>query len=234
MAKKSKKSVVEQTKAEQNVDELLTKTDKFLDKHLNKVIIGAVIAIVLVLAYLAYRQFYLAPKEEAAVNTIYTAERYFGEQNWDAALHGDSISGSYGFLDVINEYGSTEEGNLAKAYAGMCYFYLGDAENAVKYLKEYKVEEELTGNLVTGMIGNAYADLGNYDEAIKYLRKAAAEAKSESLTPHYLYKAANIYFNEGKLQEALDLYKQIENEYPLSTEGRTIEKDIKRIETLLK
>ena len=47
-------------------------------------------------------------------------------------------------------------------------------------------------------------------------------------------KAAEIYELTGKYQEALNLYERIQNKYPESTEGTTIEKNIARVKLLIK
>ena len=55
---------------------------------------------------------------------------------YQLALEGDA--NGPGFLDVIDQYGSTRAGNLAKHYAGICYLRLGDLDNAATYLAKYK------------------------------------------------------------------------------------------------
>jgi hypothetical protein len=47
-------------------------------------------------------------------------------------------------------------------------------------------------------------------------------------------KAGEIYELTGKFSEALKLYERIENQYPESTEGTTIEKNIVRVKLLIK
>ena len=47
-------------------------------------------------------------------------------------------------------------------------------------------------------------------------------------------KAAELYELKGKFAEALKLYEKIENQYPESTEGTTIEKYIARVKLLIK
>jgi hypothetical protein len=47
-------------------------------------------------------------------------------------------------------------------------------------------------------------------------------------------KAGQIYEIQQKYSEALKLYERIKNEYPESTEGSTIEKNIARVNLLIK
>ena len=46
-------------------------------------------------------------------------------------------------------------------------------------------------------------------------------------------KAAEIYELSGKLPEALKIYEQIQLEYPESSEGSSIDKNIARVKLLI-
>jgi tetratricopeptide (TPR) repeat protein len=48
-------------------------------------------------------------------------------------------------------------------------------------------------------------------------------------SPIYLMKAGIIYESEGKYEDALKLYEKIQDKYPESNEGRSIEKNIARV-----
>ena len=62
------------------------------------------------------------------------------------ALLGDANGA--GFLDVVDKYGSTPSGNLAKHYAGICYLRTGDLENAAKYLAKFSHLKGIPGALI--------------------------------------------------------------------------------------
>ena len=80
--------------------------------------------------------------------------------------------------------------------------------------------------------GDAYVELGDTKKGIsKYLEAAEYGANSFN-TPLFLIKAAELYELEGKYSEALGLYEQIQDEYPESTEGQSIEKYIARVKLL--
>ena len=52
---------------------------------------------------------------------IAEAQYRFEDQNADYALALEGDANGAGFLEVIEKYGSTPSGNLAKHYAGVCY-----------------------------------------------------------------------------------------------------------------
>ncbi|MDR2058491.1 MAG: tetratricopeptide repeat protein [Dysgonamonadaceae bacterium] len=225
MAKKSK--ITEPTQAEKNVGEILSKTDQFVESHL-KLIITVVIAIILVVvAIIGVRQVYFIPKEREAETAMYPIERYFSSQQWNLALNGDSL-GNSGFLQIIDDYGFTKTGNLAKAYSGICFYHLGDYDSALQYLKEYKSKDIIMSSAITGMIGDCYVELKEFEKAIDYFKKAANKANSSLMSLTYLKKVAVTYESLGNYKEALNAYNTIKNKYPESQEASNIDKYIER------
>ena len=130
------------------VAEAVSKTEKFFEQNGKKVII-ALVAFVLVFAgVFGFKVFILDKNEAAAAELMLVAqERLDGETpNYELALNGDE-SGA-GFLEVIEQYGSTKAGNLAKHYAGTCYLRLGKFEEAAKALAELVSDDELNPEYV--------------------------------------------------------------------------------------
>jgi tetratricopeptide (TPR) repeat protein len=71
--------------------------------------------------------------------------------------------------------------------------------------------------------------MGNNDNGIKYYLEAAALADNSFHSPIYLMKAGMLYELDGKYADALKLYEEIQDKYPESNEGRSIEKYIARV-----
>jgi tetratricopeptide (TPR) repeat protein len=230
MAKKTK--ITEPTHAEKNVGEILSKTDQFVEKHLKEVLIGIATIIVLVVAVIGIRHAYFIPKEKEAQEAIFQGENLMESQQWDVALNGNS-SDYIGFLNIIDDYSLTKTGNLAKAYSGICYYHLNDLESAIKYLKEYKGKDLITASAVTGLLGDCYVNLGEKETAVGYFLNAAEKAKSSTLSPIYLKKAAQVYESLEKYKEALNTYKAIKEKYPQSQEASTVDKYIIKVEALV-
>jgi tetratricopeptide (TPR) repeat protein len=88
--------------------------------------------------------------------------------------------------------------------------------------------------MAIGATGDAYVELGDLDKGVSKYIEAADFAKNSFNTPLFLMKAGEIYELKGKFAQALKLYERIENEYPESTEGTTIDKYIARVKLLIK
>ncbi len=219
--------VGESTTAEvfNTLDEGANKAEEFVEKNQKYifVIIGVVAAIVL--GYLAYQQFVTKPAQEEASNNMYQAQKYFNEavnatskdSLYTLALNGGN--GKQGFVDIANQYSGTKAGNLANAYAGLAYLNIKDYKNAEAYLLKFKGEDEIVAPMVKGALGDLYAQLEQKEDAF-FAYKEAANLKSNSFsTPVYLYKAGITALDLGKGKEALDLFKQLKDNYPTSTEA---------------
>ena len=106
-----------------NVDEALSTSEAFLIKNKN-VLLGAVVALVVIVGgFLGYKHFISEPNELKASEAIFKGEQYFGADNFEVALKGDSL-GYAGFVKLADEFSGTDAGNLANAYAGLCYAQL--------------------------------------------------------------------------------------------------------------
>jgi tetratricopeptide (TPR) repeat protein len=231
MAKKSK--ITAPTQAEQNVGEILSKTDRFIEKHSKKIVFAVITVILVSLAFIASRHFYFQPKEKDAQAAIFPGEKYLASQQWDLALNGDTLDYA-GFLQIIDDYSFTKTGNLAKAYSGICYYHLGDYESAIEYLKKYKGRETIVASSCIGLIGDSYVQLEETGKAIDYFNQAAKKANSASLSPIYLKKAAVAYESLGNYKEALNIYNTIKAKYPESQEASNIDKYIEKAKELTK
>lgn len=208
-----------------NVDEALATSETFLLKYKN-IILGAVIGVVVVVcAVVGYQHFISEPKELKASEALFKGQEYFSNSNYDVALKGDSL-GYAGFLKIAAEFGGTDAGNLAMAYAGLSYAQLGQYEEAVKCLNSFSADDYLVAPALIGTMGNCYAQLGQLDKAAAMLLKAADKANSTSLSPIYLIQAGQLLEKLGKKSEAIAAYRQVKQDYPNSYQAMDIDKYI--------
>ena len=212
------------------VEEVLSKTEQFIENnHKVLTIIVGVIA-VLILGFFAFKRLYVEPREKEAQEQIFMAEKYFEMDSLNLALYGD---GNYpGFLDIIDDYSITKTANLAKYYTGIIYLNMKDFENAIDYLSSYKGRDQIVAPMAIGAIGDAYMELDNPEKAVTYYMDAAIDNDNDFTSPLFYLKAGWTYEILGKYGEAADVYKKIQTEYPKSNEAREIEKYIARAEGL--
>lgn len=211
-----------------NVGSALTRVEQFFEDNQKIITIVGIVIVVVVGAIFAYKKLYLAPLETEAHKQMFVAEQYFEKDSFNLALKGDG--NNWGFLKIIDEYGSTKAANLCEYYAGISCLHLGKFQEAVDHLEEFKSDDIMIQAFAYGAAGDAYMELRNKEKALKSYLKAVKASDNEFSTPLYMMKAASASELVGDYDQALDLYKQIQEKYPNTEEGRQIEKYITRAE----
>ena len=214
-----------------SVEETLTRSEQYLEENYKTllIVLGVIIAVV---GIFWLGKFYLNKRNEEAQSQMYQAEKYLEMDSLKLALNGD---GNYlGFLDIAKDYKFTNSGNLARYSAGICNLHLGNYQEAIDLLNKYSKKDKVLGSLAIGATGDAYVELGDPDKGVSKYIEAADFAMNSFNTPLFLMKAGELYELKGKYSEALKVYERIENQYPESTEGKSIDKYIARVKLLIK
>jgi tetratricopeptide (TPR) repeat protein len=219
MAKKKEFDLIDNPEAA--VEASLSKVEGFVQNNKEKIlyVLGAVV--VLIAGTWGYNQFITKPKEEKAQIAIYPAQLAFEKDSLELALNGNGLS--IGFLDIIDEYGSTKAANLANYYAGLCYLNLGEPADAIGYLDNFKGSDPVLSVLAKGAIGDAFANLNQPEEASEYYLKAAEKNSNNFLTPIFLKKAGTAAEMSEDFKTALKVYKRLKSEFSNSDEAQDID-----------
>ena len=211
-----------------NVEDTLNKSEAFFLKYKKAIIYGVLAVIVVIAGVIVYNQYVAAPREDKASTALAKGQEYFQQDLYEKALNGDG-AGYAGFVKVAADYSSTEAGNLANLYAGLCYAGLGKWNEAAKYLEEFDTQDDqMISPAAEGALGNAYAHINQLDKAVTHLKNAAKNADNNSLSPTFLIQAGEILESQCKADEALELYKQVKEKYVYSMQSQTIDKYIER------
>ena len=216
-----------------NMEEALTQSEDFLIRNKKSIISVIVAIVVIVVGVVMYKHLYADPRETKAQAALFKGQEYFEANEYEQALNGDSI-GYAGFLKVADEYSGTDAGNLANAYAGICYARLGKYDEAIKALDSFSGNDQMVTPALKGAMGNCYAQLGQLDKAVSLLQSAANEADNNTLSPIFLQQAGEILVKQGKYDEAIMAYTTIKEKYFRSYQAMNIDKYIEQAKQLKK
>ena len=230
--KDSNTAVNESTTAEvfESLDVGASKTELFVSKYQNLIVGFISLTILVVLSYLGYKNFILNPQSDEANNELFLAQKYFNEalndnDNKDS-LFNLSLNGSegkFGFLDIIENYGSTNAADIATYSAGMAYYNLNDFEKSINYLQKFNSDDEILNALALGVIGDSFAELDQLDDALDSYKSAISSTENKFTTPKFLLKAGNISNLLGNKSDALKFYERIKKDYSKSPESNLID-----------
>lgn len=231
MANKKQQEVLEQ-------NETLSKSEEFILKNKKNIIIAVIAILAIIAGIFMYKAYVSGPREEKASTALGRGQEYFNADQYDKALNGDGANYA-GFLKIASDYSSTDAGNLANLYAGLCYANLGKWEEAVKYLDQYSPgDDSMVSPAAVAALGNAYAHVNQIDKAISALKKAADMADSKgvdgvnnSIAPTFRMQAAQLVESQGNKEEALKMYQDIKKKYVNSAlvQSQEIDKFIERL-----
>jgi tetratricopeptide (TPR) repeat protein len=219
--------------------DIVEKARGFWDSY-NKPVMYIGSAIILVLAgWMIYKYMFKLPKDQKANDIVFVTQKYFSEftNATDSSkallaakcLNGDGINP--GALKIINNYSGSAAANLCQYYAGACYLHLGQFDKAIKFLKDFDADGATQiKSRAYGMIGDASAELNKNDDALSYYKKAAdVNTKDEYTSSEYLFRAALFAQSIGKTKDAIDLFKKLKSDFPLTEKASDVDRYLAKL-----
>lgn len=233
MAKNNKTNQAQDPEAV--IEQGLGRFELFLAKNGKLLLTILGVIIVAVGIYFAVKHLYTEPRKEKASAAMYEAQYEFERDSFALALHGNQLFD--GFLAVAEDFKGTPQANIARHYAGICYLYLGQYQDAIDALKSFKPVKGAAGEIISaqnlGLTGDAYVELGQLEEGLKMYEKAVSHSDNMDTAPAYLKKAGMLNESLGNKQKALQQYETIRDNYPGSLQARDIEKFIAHVQQSL-
>lgn len=184
---------------------------QFFDQHSGLVygILGGLVVLVLAIAgYLYYQN----QRAEAAAQALAPVQATYAAGEYEAALGAGE--GQAGLLEVIDEYGSTPAGNLARLLAADAYYQTGQYEQALAMLEDYEAGENLYGAGARALEAAIYENQGDYVAAAEHYLDAAELYPTEQSAPQYLINAGRNFETAERYEDALSAYSRVQEEYP--------------------
>jgi tetratricopeptide (TPR) repeat protein len=206
-----------------SVEQVSTAFEKY------RLIGGGVIAgaLALVGVYFLFNYLQKEKEKEGLEQSIY-AFRFYEQDSLNRAIKG---SGQYpGLEKVVDEYGGSKAGNQARLLLGSAYYKQGQIDKGIEQFADADFGSDNMA-AVTALAGRAYGyeEKKDFNQAAEYYQKAAEKQKNQYTTPILLMDAARCFEEAGAKDKALEIYKSIKKEYPLSEAGKNAEKYIAKL-----
>ncbi len=202
------------TKKQLKEDKLVTfyfQAQEWLEQN-GKVLLMAVGAVVLVAAGVAYYSFAQIKAEKTASVDLARATRTLEAQDYTNAISQLS--------PIVDSYGSTTSGKMARLYLANAFFQTKEYANARKHYAKFAGSFKGDDYFRAAALGGVAACLEqekNLGEAAKTYLKAADSYKSV-LAPAMLLNAGRCYNQAGNAAEARKALTRLLDEYPKATE----------------
>lgn len=219
------------SKEQLETDPLLTSYylfTSFLKRNLAAVI-GFSIAFILVVGGGITYYLHTQAQEQEAQELLVQAESAFQQGEYEIALQGDNTQLRTGLIDIIENYGRTSAGNIARYYAAVSEVELGNYNEALNYITEFDPPEGILGVGPISLHAVILANLGEYEEAADTFITAAEWDENESTTPQNLLNAAEVSIEADNHARARELVDRILNNY----ENSSVAEQARRLEGML-
>jgi tetratricopeptide (TPR) repeat protein len=214
------------TKKQLKEDSLVTfyyKAVKYFEDNMKPIlIIGGAVVVLAVLVYL-YSVKLKNDNEKAAVELSRVVGLY-EMGNYQEAIDGKKGTNILGLKQIVESYGSTENGEIAKVYLANAYLYLGKIEEAYEYYDDYSGDSPLYKATALAGIAGYYEYKKEYEKAAEKYKEAAYVSKENALNPQYLLSAVINYVNVKQYDSAKELIDKIKEDYKTSDVMRDIDK----------
>ncbi len=214
------------TKKQLKEDTLVTfyyKAVKYFDDNMKPILIVAgSVAVLAILVYL-YMVKTSSDNNKASIELARVVSLY-ETGAYQEAIDGKKGTSIVGFKQIVDSYGSTEYGEIAKVYLANSYFYLGKIEQAYEFYNDYSGSDVLYKGAAKAGIAGYYEFKKEYEKAAENYKDAAFISKENPSNPQYLLEASINYLKVNKKAEAKELIETIKEEYKTSDVMREIER----------
>ena len=214
MLKKQKKLVRKEIKEDKLV-EVYYKSQSFFEDHKSKILtyVGALaIAVVAVILFMNYRT---GQNEEAGMHLSKVMDMY-DQGDYLGAIEGKKDVKLLGLKEIVAEYGSTDNGEIAKIYLANSFANLGKPDEALKYYEDYSGDIDIyTAASLAGQ-GSYYSSNNEFEKAADLYLKASKVSKTDVMNSDYMFQAAINYFEAGDKEQAKILLQTIKDDYKTS------------------
>lgn len=189
-------------------------------KIVNGVLTGVVVIAIIVVAYMNN-----VNSNNVKANTeLGKVVTYYDQGKFDLAISGNLQENIRGLQSIVDDYGNTKAGELAKFYLANSYFAQGDYDKAVKYFLSVSVSDELiTASALSGA-ASCYEAKKDFEKAAATFEKAAYKSAKDVNVAENIFHAARNYLAAGNKEKASELFKKVKKEYPTSIVAREIDR----------
>jgi tetratricopeptide (TPR) repeat protein len=216
---KPKKKITKKDLKEDKLVSTYFKTTQFFYQNKRYISWGFTGLVVLVIAGVIYFN-NRAANSEKATTALGEILRYYDKGEYQTAISGVPERNIVGLKEIVDNYGGTHSGDLAKYFLASCYYSLGNYDDALKYFDDFGGSySPLRASAIAGA-ASCYEAKGDNGKAAEYFERAASKTSDPQLSPEYLREAARDYSVSGKKERAIELLKKLKKEYPTSTYAR--------------
>ncbi|HTP12049.1 MAG TPA: tetratricopeptide repeat protein, partial [Bacteroidota bacterium] len=214
------------SKKEIKEDKLVTfyfESRRWVDE--NRRLVSYIVAVPVILALVGW--FWSnnrSQNNQRATTDLAKVYQVYDQGQYKLAVDGIPQENIRGLQSIVDDYGSTPSGEMAKLYLADCYFNLKDYDKALRYYSDVNVSDKLLASAAIAGEAACHEAKGEHEDAAVLYEKAASKYMSALQAPDDLFYAAHNYARAGKKAKAVEMLDRIKKEFPNTAYARDLDR----------
>ena len=204
------------------------KLTSFYEENKRAISIGVTVLVVAVFALVIYFK-NRSDNNEKAITALGAVFESYDAGKFQTAVDGIPEKNIQGLRSIVDNYGASAMGDLARFYLANAYAQLGRVDEALKEFEDYSPSGELLSVSRLSGIGSCYEAKGMFREAAASFEKAATQYPKGVGAAENLSNAARDYGQAGDREKAIELYKRVKKNYPTTAFARDADRFIAQL-----
>ncbi|MBX3007443.1 MAG: tetratricopeptide repeat protein [Melioribacteraceae bacterium] len=220
------------TKKQMKEDKLVTsyyKVQSFYFENQAKVLIAAGVVVLIIVAVIMLNK-RGDTNNVAASAALAKVTPLIEAGSLNEAIEGDKTGNIDGLKKIVNEYGGSEAGEVARIYLANAYFILGKVDEALDQFEDYSGSNELLKAASKAGAASCYESKNEWEKAANLYLDAANISKINPSNPEFLLKAGKCFIKLDNKSRAKELFLSIKKDYPTSPITFELDKYLLQIE----
>lgn len=148
---------------------------------------------------------------------------------YQIAVDGRPERGIMGLKAIVDNYGGTNSGELARFYLANAYYQMNKIDLAREEFDDFDGSDTYLQSSATAGLAACYEREGNHEKAASLYEKAAGALGEGQIVAEFLNSAARNYATAGEKEKALALFKRLKKEFPTTNPGREADRYITQL-----
>jgi len=140
------------------------------------------------------------------------------------AIEGKPGTEEIGLRKIVDEYGGSEQGELARIYLANSYYFTEQYDKALEEYDDYSGSDNLLVAVALAGKASCYQAKGEMEKAAELYKKASNVSKYNPSNSDYLLNAGISYMKLKNFKAAKDLLSKVKKDYATSLAAREADK----------
>jgi TolA-binding protein len=204
------------------------KMTTFYETNKRNISIGLTVVVLAALAVVVILK-NRSDNNEKAITALGAIFETYDAGQYQTAIDGIPEKNIQGLKSIVDNYGNSASGDLARFYlAGAC-LQLGRYDEALGAYQDYSPSGELLSVARLSGIGACYEAKGRFREAGESFEKAGTQYPKDISAAENLNNAARDFGQAGEKDRAIELYKRIKKNFPTTAFARDADRFIAQL-----